>query len=219
MSNGFPVLIGEQNFETQGTSLFAQTQNFNFAGNVVTYFGAPINQPLQSAQNVYGIIGRGNGKYCGVLGWGDAGAQTAGGDGPGPGVVGAGGILGSAQGTLQVGGDGVVGFGGASAYPQFLFWDNVISGDGVVGFGGNGAPGFDLPNPDNPQLPGTAYTLRSGGIGVYGGGGDGSDTEGIPGNATNLQASNAGIGVVGQGGYASGAGQGSGVVGTSIDER
>jgi hypothetical protein len=217
MSNGFPVLMGEQNFESQGTSLFAQAQNFNFAGNVVAYFGAPVNQPLDSPQNVYGIIGRGNGKYCGVLGWGDAGAQNIGGEGPGPGVVGAGGIISNSQGTAQVGGDGVVGLGGASAYPGGFF-DNVVSGEGVVGLGGNGAPGFELPNPDNPQLPGTAYTPRPGGIGVYGGGGDGSDAGVIPSNATGVQASNAGIGVVGQGGYASGAGQGSGVVGTSIDE-
>ena len=216
MTNGFPIIAGEQNFVSQGTKLFAQApQNGIFSSGPIAFVGPPLNEPLEAVENLDGIIASGNGGGVGVVGWGGAlrpgfGSAT----GPGPGVVGAGGV-GVNQDTAQQGGDGVVGLGGSSSNP--FLTENVPSGDGLVGFAGNGAPGYTT-YPDGQLAPPLVYSPFPGGDGVYAVGGDGSSAANIPSNAVDGQDANAGVGVRAFGGLANGlALGGSGVVGVALD--
>jgi hypothetical protein len=221
MANGFPILAGEQNFATQGTTLFAQAQNGSFSGPVA-FVGAPTNQPLATPDNLDGIIARGNGTAAGVVGWGGGVGEVTGflTGPPGPGVIGAGGVLTNVTGpggVSQQGGDGVYGLGGASGVYPILTFDNIPSGDGVVGVGGNGAAGFSVPTPDglNPSM---TYTPYPGGDGVIGQGGGGLGTASIPGNAVDGKAADPGVGVLGYGGDPNSSSLwGSGVVGICVD--
>jgi hypothetical protein len=195
MTNGFPIIAGEQNFASQGTKLFAQApQNGTFSDGPIAYFGVPLNQPLEAVENVHGIIGGGNGTGVGVFGWG--GAFSPGfGIGPGPGVAGWGGVFLANNNIVQQGGDGVQGVGGPSGSSSYNV--TVPSGNGLVGWGGIGTPSYEVKNADGFSETITGF---NGGSGVSGWGGD---SAAAPGDATNVKPTDAGIGVVGIGGYAS----------------
>jgi hypothetical protein len=213
MTNGFPIIAGEQNFASQGTKLFAQApQNGTFSDGPIAYVGVPLNQPLEAVENVHGIIGGGNGTGVGVFGWGGAFSPGLG-IGPGPGVAGWGGVFLANNNIVQQGGDGVQGVGGPSGSSSYNV--TVPSGNGLVGWGGLGTASYEVKNPDGFS---EAITGFSGGSGVSGFGGD-SATIGVPGDATNVQPTDAGIGVVGIGGYASSQNlYASGVVGWSFGD-
>jgi hypothetical protein len=193
MSNGFPIIAGEQNTATQTTTLFNEGGT---SGTPTLYVGLPINEWTgpQANQAMEGIIARGFAGGVGVVGWGGGEGAT--------GVFGLGGVQGEPYGTA--GGIGVEGQGGQGDAP------------GVVGFGGTGTAGYSTPA---GAAPAQTVSPVTGGVGVEAYGGPGSTTypSGIdPGSG---EPANGGVGIVGVGGWVppNGGLPGSGVVGYSAD--
>jgi hypothetical protein len=197
MSNGFPIIAGEQNTATETTTLFNEGGS---GGTPTLYVGLPINEWTSSQPNLAmeGIIARGFAGGTGVVGWG-------GGDGA-TGVLGLGGVVGAPDGiSATSGGIGVEGQGGQG------------DGVGVVAFGGTGTGGYSIPP---GAEPGQTISPVTGGVGLEAYGGPGSTTYPTSGIVAGSGVpANGGVGIAGVGGWVppNGGLPGSGVVGYSAD--